>query len=88
VVDEAPVIGSEPAAPLSAKANLSHPANLSGYPAIAVCAGFGASGMPLSMQLIGKPFAEPTLLRVACAYERETDWHERRPPPLTGAGVR
>ncbi len=88
VADEAPVIGSEPSAPLTAKSNLSHPGNLSGYPAMVVCTGFGSSGLPLAMQLIGKPFTEPMLLRVAHAYERETNWRERRPPSLAKRGTR
>jgi aspartyl-tRNA(Asn)/glutamyl-tRNA(Gln) amidotransferase subunit A len=46
---------------------------------MSVCTGFGPAGLPLAMQLIGKPFAEPTLLRVAHTYERATTWRGRRP---------
>jgi aspartyl-tRNA(Asn)/glutamyl-tRNA(Gln) amidotransferase subunit A len=56
------------------------PASLSGTPAIAVPCGFTASGLPLSVQLIGRPFDEPTVLRAAYAYEQATEWHRRRPP--------
>jgi aspartyl-tRNA(Asn)/glutamyl-tRNA(Gln) amidotransferase subunit A len=55
------------------------PFNVTGSPALAVPTGFSSAGMPLSMQIIGKPFAEATVYRVAAAYERETDWTQRRP---------
>lgn len=55
------------------------PFNLTGNPALAVPTGFAATGLPLSMQIIGKPFAEATVYRVARAYERATDWTSRRP---------
>jgi aspartyl-tRNA(Asn)/glutamyl-tRNA(Gln) amidotransferase subunit A len=53
--------------------------NFSGLPALAAPVGFGPQGLPLSMQIIGKPFAEATLLRVADAYQDVTDWHLRAP---------
>lgn len=55
------------------------PWNLTGYPAMTVCTGFGDKGLPLAVQLGGKPFAEATLLRAAHALERETPWRARRP---------
>jgi aspartyl-tRNA(Asn)/glutamyl-tRNA(Gln) amidotransferase subunit A len=55
--------------------------NLGGVPAISLPCGFSASGLPIGLQLIGKPFGEPTLLRAAHAFERA--WaHDRRKPPL------
>jgi aspartyl-tRNA(Asn)/glutamyl-tRNA(Gln) amidotransferase subunit A len=57
--------------------------NYLGFPAMAVPCGFTASGLPASMQLIGRPFAEATLLKVADAYQRRTDWHDRMPPLVT-----
>ncbi|MFC1593203.1 Asp-tRNA(Asn)/Glu-tRNA(Gln) amidotransferase subunit GatA [Candidatus Omnitrophota bacterium] len=54
------------------------PINIAGVPAISIPAGF-ANGLPIGMQIIGKPFAEETLLKIAYAYQQATDWHKRRP---------
>ncbi len=54
--------------------------NLIGLPALALPCGFSSSGLPLSMQVVGKPFDEATALRVGDAYQRLTDWHLRVPP--------
>ena len=56
------------------------PFNLSGVPAMALPIGFTAAGLPLSLQIAGRPFAENTLFAVGDVYQRRTDWHERRPP--------
>ncbi|HKB26770.1 MAG TPA: amidase [Methylomirabilota bacterium] len=56
------------------------PFNLTGLPTLALPCGFSASGLPLSLQLAGRPFEEGTVLRVGHAYERATAWHTRRPP--------
>lgn len=58
---------------------LTMPFNLTGSPAISTRAGFSASGLPLSFQLVGKPFDEATILAVAHAYEKATDWADVRP---------
>ena len=63
------------------------PWNLAGLPALAVPCGFSSSGLPLSMQIIGKPFAEGALLAVADAYQRQTDWHLKVPPVHTAAAA-
>jgi aspartyl-tRNA(Asn)/glutamyl-tRNA(Gln) amidotransferase subunit A len=55
------------------------PADMSGVPAVSVPCGFTASGLPIGLQLIGRTLDEATVLRVARAYERATDWHTRRP---------
>jgi aspartyl-tRNA(Asn)/glutamyl-tRNA(Gln) amidotransferase subunit A len=54
------------------------PINIAGLPAISIPAGFG-DGLPIGMQIIGKPFSEETILKVAYAYEQATDWHKRKP---------
>jgi aspartyl-tRNA(Asn)/glutamyl-tRNA(Gln) amidotransferase subunit A len=53
------------------------PINIAGLPAISIPAGF-ADGLPIGMQIIGKPFGEETILKVAYAYEQATEWHKRR----------
>jgi aspartyl-tRNA(Asn)/glutamyl-tRNA(Gln) amidotransferase subunit A len=54
-------------------------ANLAGLPGISIPCGF-AHGMPVGLQLLGRAADEATLLRVADAYQRRSDWHLRRPP--------
>ncbi len=54
--------------------------NLNGFPAITVPCGFSDEGLPIGLQLAGRPFDEGTVLRAAHAYEQATDWHKRRPP--------
>lgn len=54
-------------------------ANLAGVPAISIPCGFSKTNLPLGLQIIGKPFDEETVLRVAYAYEQSTEWHLRRP---------
>ncbi len=65
---------------------LNRPFSYLGVPALALPTGFGAAGLPTAVQLVGRPWAEPTLLRVAAAYQAATDWH-RRLPPLAAASV-
>jgi aspartyl-tRNA(Asn)/glutamyl-tRNA(Gln) amidotransferase subunit A len=55
------------------------PACLTGCPAISVCAGPGMGGLPVAMQIIAKPFAEPSLFRAAYAYQLAHGWHTQRP---------
>jgi aspartyl-tRNA(Asn)/glutamyl-tRNA(Gln) amidotransferase subunit A len=54
------------------------PINIAGVPAITVPGGF-ADGLPIGLQVIGKPFAEETILKVAHAYQQVTDWHKQKP---------
>ena len=54
------------------------PINIAGIPAISIPAGF-ADGLPIGMQIIGKPFDEEILLRIAFAYEQATNWHTKKP---------
>ena len=54
------------------------PFNLTGLPALSLPCGF-VDGMPIGLQLVGRPFEETTLLRTAHAYEKATEWHTLRP---------
>jgi aspartyl-tRNA(Asn)/glutamyl-tRNA(Gln) amidotransferase subunit A len=55
------------------------PINLAGVPAISLPCGLDQEGLPIGMQVIGKHFDEATILRVAHAYEQQTEWHKKRP---------
>jgi aspartyl-tRNA(Asn)/glutamyl-tRNA(Gln) amidotransferase subunit A len=59
--------------------SLTTPFNVIGGPALAQCIGFTQDGLPLSMQIVGKPFDDATVLRVAHAYEAATPWRTHRP---------
>jgi len=54
--------------------------NLAGIPGISIPCGFTSDNLPIGMQIIGKHFDEETVLRVAYAYEQDTDWHKRKAP--------
>jgi Asp-tRNA(Asn)/Glu-tRNA(Gln) amidotransferase A subunit family amidase len=56
------------------------PFNQTGMPAVSVPSGFNKAGLPMGVQIIGRPFDEATILRAAHAYQQRTDWHLRRPP--------
>jgi aspartyl-tRNA(Asn)/glutamyl-tRNA(Gln) amidotransferase subunit A len=58
---------------------LMRPFNLTGLPAMSIPCGYTADGLPIGLQIAGKPFDETTILRVGHAYERQTDWHHRQP---------
>jgi aspartyl-tRNA(Asn)/glutamyl-tRNA(Gln) amidotransferase subunit A len=53
--------------------------NFMGLPAMTVPCGFDSRGLPIGMQLIGRPFDEVSLLQVGHAFQQRTDWHARRP---------
>jgi len=61
-------------------------ANLAGIPGLSVPCGF-ADGLPVGLQLLGRALDEATLLRVADAYQRRTDWHRRTPDPAAWEGA-
>jgi aspartyl-tRNA(Asn)/glutamyl-tRNA(Gln) amidotransferase subunit A len=62
---------------------LNYPFNLAGLPALSFPCGFTANGLPIGLQVVGKPFEETMVLRIAHAYQQLTDWH-RREIPLQG----
>jgi len=55
------------------------PFNITGGPALSVPVGFSRAGLPLAMQIVGKPFTEALVYRVAQAYEQATGWVARHP---------
>jgi aspartyl-tRNA(Asn)/glutamyl-tRNA(Gln) amidotransferase subunit A len=55
------------------------PFNVTGLPALSLCCGFSSAGLPIGLQIIGAPFREDTVVQVAYAYERSTEWHKRQP---------
>jgi aspartyl-tRNA(Asn)/glutamyl-tRNA(Gln) amidotransferase subunit A len=72
-------IGSETFPVRASLIRFTRPFNLTGHPAASVPCGFTADGLPMGLQIIGRPFDEATVLRVADAYQRLTDWHTHRP---------
>jgi aspartyl-tRNA(Asn)/glutamyl-tRNA(Gln) amidotransferase subunit A len=78
--NEAPQIDTVPKWDVFQQPSFMMPFNVAGYPAMSVCSGFGDGGLPVAMQLIGKPFQEATVLRVADAFEKATPFRDRRPP--------
>jgi aspartyl-tRNA(Asn)/glutamyl-tRNA(Gln) amidotransferase subunit A len=76
---EAPKIDAVPMWDVSQKPSFTMPFNVAGYPAMCVCSGFGEGDLPVSIQLVGKPFQEATVLRIADAFEKATPFRARRP---------
>ena len=56
--------------------------NLTGQPAVSVPCGFTARGLPIGLQIVGLPYGDATVLRVAHAYEQRNPWHARQPTTL------
>jgi aspartyl-tRNA(Asn)/glutamyl-tRNA(Gln) amidotransferase subunit A len=56
-----------------------YPLTMSGLPAISLPCGFSQGGLPIGLQIIGRPFDESGIIRIANNYEKNTDWHLRRP---------
>lgn len=56
------------------------PFNLAGLPTLVVPCGFSENNLPIAFQLVGKPFAETTILRAGYTYQQQMKWYERRPP--------
>jgi aspartyl-tRNA(Asn)/glutamyl-tRNA(Gln) amidotransferase subunit A len=81
---EAPKITEVPKWGNLEKPSLTMPFNVTGFPAMSVCSGFGVGGLPVCVQLIAKPFAEPTLFRAGHAYETATNWRAKRPALAMG----
>jgi aspartyl-tRNA(Asn)/glutamyl-tRNA(Gln) amidotransferase subunit A len=71
---------------LAALIHFSGPFNLTGFPAVSIPCGFTPGGLPVGVQLVGKPWQEGQLLAAAHAYEQVTDWHRRLPVALQSEG--
>ena len=76
---EAPRIDSVPKWGVFDKPSLTIPFNVTGQPALSVCAGYGVGGLPLSIQLVGRPFEDATVLAAGHAYETAHTWRGTRP---------
>jgi len=64
-----------------AQTNFTNPWNLTGWPAMCVCSGFGAGGLPVAVQVAAKPFQEATLFRAAHAFEQAAGFRAERASP-------
>src|SRR5260370_19775110 len=76
---EAPRIDAVPQWAILENPGCTIPFNVTVQPALSVGSGIGAGGLPVSIQLIGKPFEEATVFRAAHAYQQATEWRNHRP---------
>jgi Asp-tRNA(Asn)/Glu-tRNA(Gln) amidotransferase A subunit family amidase len=65
---------------VAGNAALTPAGNLAGLPGLGVPCGFSTKGLPIAVQLVGRPFDEATLIALGSAYQNVTDWHRRIPP--------
>jgi aspartyl-tRNA(Asn)/glutamyl-tRNA(Gln) amidotransferase subunit A len=79
---QTPAIRVESVDQTTTPAHFTRLVNLLELCALAVPDGFTATGLPLSLQIVCRPYEEATALRIGWAYQEATDWHERRPPGL------
>ena len=79
VAERQVTLGDGPSLVRPALIRFTQPFNLSGHPACSVPCGFSGGGLPIGMQIVGRPFDEATVLRVADAFQRLTDFHARHP---------
>ena len=79
VLDPAPPMARDSGGPRGRKPNPTQPFNVAGVPALSVCTGFNAAGLPLAMQIAGRAFDEAIILRLGHAFEAATPYRERRP---------
>jgi len=82
---EAPLIADYRSVSFWQRSSLLTAWNVTSQPVLMLPNGFGGNGLPLGMQILGRPFGEETILRVGHAYERATEWHTRRPTLAPGA---
>jgi aspartyl-tRNA(Asn)/glutamyl-tRNA(Gln) amidotransferase subunit A len=82
---EAPLIADYRSVSFWQKPSLLTAWNVTSQPVLMLPNGFGRNGLPLGMQILGRPFGEETIVRIGHAYERATEWHARRPELVPGA---
>ena len=68
-----------PPSSLFTKLSFTTPFNVGGNPALSVCSGFAETGLPFSLQIVGRLFDDATVLRAGDAYEKATPWRDKRP---------
>jgi len=68
-----------------ARSNAFTPSNVARSPALVMCGGFSAAGLPIGVQLIGAPFRDVRVLRAGHAFQQATDWHLRSPQLASGS---
>jgi aspartyl-tRNA(Asn)/glutamyl-tRNA(Gln) amidotransferase subunit A len=73
------MIGEKKVNLVSLMSQYTRPFNLNGFPAITVPCGFSKDRLPIGLQLVGRPFDEESVLRIAHVYEQSTEWHRQRP---------
>jgi Asp-tRNA(Asn)/Glu-tRNA(Gln) amidotransferase A subunit family amidase len=73
-------IGDDDVPVLFAFGALTVPFNVAHVPALSLPCGVDDAGLPIGLQIVGRPFDETTVLRVGHTYQQATDWHRRRPP--------
>jgi aspartyl-tRNA(Asn)/glutamyl-tRNA(Gln) amidotransferase subunit A len=79
MTDVAPLFEGYDVGASRVSAGFNPPWNLTGLPAFSIPCGFSAAGLPIGMQVVGRAFDEPTVFKVADAYQSITDWHARLP---------
>jgi aspartyl-tRNA(Asn)/glutamyl-tRNA(Gln) amidotransferase subunit A len=82
---EAPYLEAHRSLAFWQRPNLFTASNVTSQPALEICNGFGTHGLPLGIQVLGRPFDEATVLRVGHAYEQATGWYRQHPQLRAGA---
>ena len=82
---EAPRLDAHRSLTFWQRPNLFTASNVTSQPALEICNGFGTHGLPLGMQVLGRPFDEVTVLRIGHAYQQATGWHHQHPQLRVGA---
>jgi aspartyl-tRNA(Asn)/glutamyl-tRNA(Gln) amidotransferase subunit A len=85
-LDETTLEVKEGQADLSALIRMTAPFDLTGQPACSVPCGFTAAGLPIGLQLVGRPFEDGRVLQATHAYQSRTDWHLRTPSATASVG--